>query len=174
MKKINYIKLAKQSAKKQISELRKISKVFNNSFIKAVETIYQCKGKVICAGVGKSGLIAACGSEHKHVVSFLLKQPSIDISQTDKHGWNALHWATQFSKKSAEIVIALLNHSTTNINVINQQEKTYGFTPLDKAYRRLSKLQQTRNRTKQDNEEQVIYHIINAILLKGGVSIMHH
>ena len=58
MKKINYIKLAKQSAKKQISELRKISKVFNNSFIKAVETIYQCKGKVICAGVGKSGLIA--------------------------------------------------------------------------------------------------------------------
>ena len=49
----------------------------------------------------------------------------------------------------------------------------YGFTPLDKAYRRLSKLQQTRNRTKQDNEEQVIYHIINAILLKGGVSIIH-
>ena len=88
-------------------------------------------------------------------------------------GKNALHWATQFSKKSAEIVIALLNHSTTNINVINQQEKTYGFTPLDKAYRRLSKLQQTRNRTKQDNEEQVIYHIINAILLKGGVSIIH-
>ena len=132
-------------------------------------------GKTSYAGYqGKSGLIAACGSEHKHVVSFLLKQPSIDISQTDKHGWNALHWATQFSKKSPDIVIALLNHSTTNINVINQQEKTYGFTPLDKAYRRLSKLQQTRNRTKQDNEEHVIYHIINAILLKGGVSIIHH
>ena len=58
MKKNNYINLAKKSAAKQISELKKINKVFNSSFVKAVEAIYQCKGKVICAGVGKSGLIA--------------------------------------------------------------------------------------------------------------------
>ena len=30
---------------------------FNSSFSKAVESIYNCKGKVICSGVGKSGLI---------------------------------------------------------------------------------------------------------------------
>ncbi len=54
----DYIKLAKKSATKQISELKKINKVFNNSFVKAVDAIYNCKGKVICAGVGKSGLIA--------------------------------------------------------------------------------------------------------------------
>ena len=35
MNKNNYIKLAKKSAAKQISELKKINKVFNNSFIKA-------------------------------------------------------------------------------------------------------------------------------------------
>ena len=58
MKKNEYIKQAKISAGKQISELRKINKVFNNSFVRAVDAIYQCKGKVICAGVGKSGLIA--------------------------------------------------------------------------------------------------------------------
>ena len=58
MNKKRLIKLAKDSASKQISELKKINKVFNSSFIKAVDSIYNCKGKVICAGVGKSGLIA--------------------------------------------------------------------------------------------------------------------
>ena len=36
MNKNNYIKLAKQSAAKQIFELKKINKVFNSSFVKAV------------------------------------------------------------------------------------------------------------------------------------------
>ena len=58
MKKKNYIKLAKKAANTQINELKKIKKVFNNSFIKAVDLISNCKGKVICAGIGKSGLIA--------------------------------------------------------------------------------------------------------------------
>lgn len=58
MSKKNFIKVAKKSANIQISELKKINKVFNKSFSKAVETLASCKGKVICAGVGKSGLIA--------------------------------------------------------------------------------------------------------------------
>ena len=58
MNKKNYIKLAKKSAEIQINELKKIKKVFNNSFIKAIDLILNCKGKVIFAGVGKSGLIA--------------------------------------------------------------------------------------------------------------------
>ena len=58
MNKKNYISLAKQAANIQINELKKIKKVFNNSFIKAVELIINCKGKVIFAGIGKSGLIA--------------------------------------------------------------------------------------------------------------------
>tara|TARA_Y100001970_G_scaffold279477_1_gene386905 strand:+ start:650 stop:1609 length:960 start_codon:yes stop_codon:yes gene_type:complete len=58
MAKRNYIKIAKKSARIQISELKKINKVFNKSFVKAVDLLSSCKGKVICAGVGKSGLIA--------------------------------------------------------------------------------------------------------------------
>ena len=58
MNKNNYIYLAKTAANIQINELKKIKKVFNNSFIKAVNLILNCKGKVIFAGVGKSGLIA--------------------------------------------------------------------------------------------------------------------
>ena len=54
----NYISLAKKSANIQINELKKIKKVFNNSFNKAVELILGCKGKVIFAGIGKSGIIA--------------------------------------------------------------------------------------------------------------------
>ena len=58
MNKKNYISLAKKSADIQIKELKKIKKVFNSSFIKAVDLILNCKGKVIFAGIGKSGLIA--------------------------------------------------------------------------------------------------------------------
>ena len=58
MNKKKYILLAKKAAEVQINELKKIKKVFNNSFVKAVNAIINCKGKVIFAGVGKSGLIA--------------------------------------------------------------------------------------------------------------------
>ncbi len=54
----NYISIAKRTASIQINELKKIQKVFNKSFIKAVNLILNCKGKVILAGIGKSGLIA--------------------------------------------------------------------------------------------------------------------
>ena len=53
-----YISLAKKSADIQINELKKVKKIFNNSFIKAVDLILNCKGKAIFAGIGKSGLIA--------------------------------------------------------------------------------------------------------------------
>ncbi len=58
MAKINYIKIAKKAAQIQIFELKKINKIFNNSFVKAAELISSCKGKVITAGIGKSGIIA--------------------------------------------------------------------------------------------------------------------
>ena len=53
-----YISEAKRSASIQINELKKIKKIFNKSFIKAVDLILNCKGKIIFAGIGKSGLIA--------------------------------------------------------------------------------------------------------------------
>ena len=58
MKKKNYISLASKAADIQIKELKKIKRIFNTSFVKAVDLILNCKGKVIFAGIGKSGLIA--------------------------------------------------------------------------------------------------------------------
>tara|TARA_B100001063_G_scaffold244612_1_gene277808 strand:- start:625 stop:1602 length:978 start_codon:yes stop_codon:yes gene_type:complete len=58
MSKKNYISLARKSAEIQINELKKVKKVFNKSFSKAVDLILKCKGKVIFAGIGKSGLVA--------------------------------------------------------------------------------------------------------------------
>ena len=58
MNKNNYISLANKAANLQIKELKKIRKVFNKSFIQAVDLILKCKGKVILAGIGKSGIIA--------------------------------------------------------------------------------------------------------------------
>lgn len=58
MNKKDYISLANKAARIQINELKKIKKVFNKSFIDAVDLILNCKGKVILAGIGKSGLIA--------------------------------------------------------------------------------------------------------------------
>ena len=58
MNKKNYISLANKAANIQINELKKIKKVFNNSFTRAIDLILNCKGKVIFAGIGKSGLIA--------------------------------------------------------------------------------------------------------------------
>ncbi len=54
----NYISIAKKAAKIQINELKKINKIFNFSFTRAVDLILNCKGKIIFAGIGKSGLIA--------------------------------------------------------------------------------------------------------------------
>jgi arabinose-5-phosphate isomerase len=58
MSKKNYIALASKAANIQINELKKIKKIFNNSFVEAIDLILNCKGKVIFAGIGKSGLIA--------------------------------------------------------------------------------------------------------------------
>ena len=58
MNKKDYITAANNSANIQIKELKKIKKVFNNSFAKAVDLILNCKGKIVFAGIGKSGLIA--------------------------------------------------------------------------------------------------------------------
>ena len=55
MVKTNYLRIAKKSAGIQISELKKINKVFNKTFLKAVDTIANCKGKIIFTGQGKSG-----------------------------------------------------------------------------------------------------------------------
>tara|TARA_B100001559_G_C16464546_1_gene605865 strand:- start:671 stop:1648 length:978 start_codon:yes stop_codon:yes gene_type:complete len=126
MNKKNYIKLAKKSADKQISELKKIKKVFNNSFIKAVESIYQCKGKVICAGVGKSGLIARKVSATLSSVgisSFFLSPSDAnhgDLGQIDKKD---LLLIFSYSGNTTELTSILKYANRFNIKIIGVASK---------------------------------------------------
>ena len=54
-----FTKIAKEVIETEIQSLKKLKKNINNSFVKAVEAILNCKkGKVIISGVGKSGIIA--------------------------------------------------------------------------------------------------------------------
>ena len=51
MNKRNYISLANKAANIQINELKKVKKIFNSSFIEAVDHILNCKGKVVVTGI---------------------------------------------------------------------------------------------------------------------------
>jgi|YNPMSStandDraft_1061717.scaffolds.fasta_scaffold00057_20 arabinose-5-phosphate isomerase len=51
------INLAKEAIKKESEAIFKLSDLIDDNFIKAIEIILNCKGKVIITGVGKSGHI---------------------------------------------------------------------------------------------------------------------
>ncbi len=107
MNKKNYIKFAKKSANIQIKELKKIKKIFNNSFIKAVDLILNCKGKVIFAGIGKSGLIA-----RKISATF----SSVGIPSFFCHPSEALHGDMGQIEKKDILIIFSYSGNTSELN----------------------------------------------------------
>ena len=110
MNKLNYLKLAKKSARIQINELKKINKIFNNNFIKAVDLILNCKGKVIFAGVGKSGLIA-----RKISATF----SSVGIPSFFCHPSEALHGDMgQIEKKDILIIFSYSGNTSELTNML--------------------------------------------------------
>lgn len=72
-------KIAQNVIKLEIDALKKLKKLINNNFIKAVNEITNCKSKVILCGVGKSGLIASKISATLSSVGC----PSFSISAND-------------------------------------------------------------------------------------------
>ena len=52
------IDLAKKSIETEISELHRLTERIDETFLKAVETIYSAQGKLIIVGIGKSAHIA--------------------------------------------------------------------------------------------------------------------
>jgi len=110
MNKKNYIKLAKDAANIQLSELKKIKKVFNNSYIKAVDLILNCNGKVIFAGIGKSGLIA-----RKISATF----SSVGIPSFFCHPTEALHGDMgQIEKKDILIIFSYSGNTSELTNML--------------------------------------------------------
>ncbi len=126
MPKINYIKIAKKTASIQISELKKINKVFNKSFVDAIDLIANCKGKVIAAGIGKSGLIArkiSATLSSVGVSSFYLNPGEAnhgDLGQIDKRD---VLLVISYSGNTAEITNMLKYANRFNIKIIGVASK---------------------------------------------------
>ena len=110
MNKKNYIALAKKAANIQINELKKIKKIFNNSFIEAVDLIINCKGKVIFSGVGKNSFIckkAAATFSSVGIPSFFVDPTGVS------HGD-----AGQIEKKDILIIISNSGNTSELINLL--------------------------------------------------------
>ena len=126
MAKINYIKIAKKSAGVQISELRKVNKIFNKNFIKAIDLISTSKGKIIAAGIGKSGLIARKVSATLSSVgfpSFYLNPGEAnhgDLGQIDKRD---VLLVFSYSGNTVELTNMLKYANRFNIKVIGISSK---------------------------------------------------
>ncbi len=126
MNKINYTKIAKKSALIQISELRKINKIFNKTFVKALELIGNCKGKIVAAGVGKSGLIARKVSATLSSVGFpsFYLNPSEanhgDLGQLDKRD---VLLVFSYSGNTVELTNMLKYANRFNIKIIGVTSK---------------------------------------------------
>jgi arabinose-5-phosphate isomerase len=126
MAKVNYISVAKKAAAIQISELKKINKIFDKSFVQAVELIASCKGKVIAAGIGKSGLIArkvAATLSSVGISSFFLNPSEAnhgDLGQIDKRD---LLLVFSYSGNTSEIANMLRYANRFNIRIIGVASK---------------------------------------------------
>ena len=126
MAKTDYIKTAKKAAHIQITELKKINKIFNKSFVKAVDTIASCKGKIITAGIGKSGLIARKVSATLSSVgisSFYLNPGEAnhgDLGQIEKRD---ILLVFSYSGNTAEIANMLKYANRFNIKIIGIASK---------------------------------------------------
>ena len=126
MAKINYITIAKKAAAIQISELKKINKIFNKSFVRTVDLIANCKGKVIAAGIGKSGLIARKVSATLSSIgisSFFLNPSEAnhgDLGQIDKRD---LLLVFSYSGNTSEIANMLRYANRFNIKIIGIASK---------------------------------------------------
>ena len=64
MNRLNFNKIAKQVISTEIQALKKLQKSFGKSFTEAVDLIAKSQGKLILAGIGKSGLISTKGSDN--------------------------------------------------------------------------------------------------------------
>ena len=126
MTKVNYISVAKKAAATQISELKKINKIFDKSFVQAVELMASCKGKVIAAGIGKSGLIArkvAATLSSVGISSFFLNPSEAnhgDLGQIDKRD---LLLVFSYSGNTSEIANMLRYANRFNIKIIGIASK---------------------------------------------------
>jgi len=107
---MNYIQRSQEVFDQEICELKKVSKRIGNEFNEIVDLIYNCKGKVIVTGIGKTGLIG------KKIAASLSSTGTLSIFMNST---DALHGDLGMARKD-DIVIAISNSgsSTEILNIL--------------------------------------------------------
>ena len=126
MTKLNYIKIAKQVSKIEVLELKKINKLLNKSFIKTVDLIGNCKGKIICAGVGKSGIIArkiSATLSSVGVSSFFLNPSEANHGNLGQIDRRDMLLVFSYSGNTSEILNMLKYANRFNIKIVGVSSK---------------------------------------------------
>ena len=106
-----YAKRAKEIFDEEIRELEKLKNSIDSSFDDVVEALYQCQGKVVMMGIGKTGIIA-----HKMAASFASTgTPSIFVNAAE-----AMHGDLGMID-AHDVAILVSNSGSTNeiLNIID-------------------------------------------------------
>ena len=106
-----YAKRAKEIFNEEIRELEKLKNSIDATFDQVVEVLYQCQGKVVMMGIGKTGIIA-----HKMAASFASTgTPSIFVNAAE-----AVHGDLGMIN-AKDVAILVSNSGSTNeiLNVID-------------------------------------------------------
>ena len=112
-----FISIAKKSAGIQISELRKINKIFNKSFSQAINVISGCKGKVIFTGQGKSG---------KQASSISSTMSSVGIPSFYIHPSETSHGDSGAIQRKDVLVIISFSGNTPELKNVIQHANRFG------------------------------------------------
>ena len=106
-----YAKRAKEIFDEEIRELEKLKNSIDSNFDQVVETLYNCQGKVVMMGIGKTGIIA-----HNMAASFASTgTPSIFVNAAE-----AVHGDLGMISKN-DVAILVSNSGSTNeiLNIID-------------------------------------------------------
>ncbi len=106
-----YAKRAKEIFNEEIRELEKLKNSIDTTFDQVVEVLYQCQGKVVMMGIGKTGIIA-----HKMAASFASTgTPSIFVNAAE-----AVHGDLGMINAN-DVAILVSNSGATNeiLNIID-------------------------------------------------------
>ena len=111
MKKLNYKLIAKKVIDSEIAALKKLKESFGSSFSRAADVIAKCQGKVVLAGIGKSGLIS-------RKISATLS--SVGTSSFYIHPSEAAHGDLgQIAKKDILLIFSYSGETSELKNIIN-------------------------------------------------------
>jgi len=100
---MNYIEISRSVFKQEITELEKVSARIGKEMSEVVELIYECPGKIVVTGIGKTGLIG------KKIAASLASTgtPAIFMNATD-----AIHGDLGMVNRD-DVVIAISNSGST-------------------------------------------------------------